>query len=36
MQTESLFAAAYKKEYGKKGEIIHMKLDSKTGGFNFF
>ncbi len=33
---ESAIAAAYKKEYGKKGEIIHMKLDSKTGGFKFW
>lgn len=33
---EAAIAAAYKKEYGKKGEIIHMKLDSKTGGFNFW
>lgn len=33
---ESAIAAAYKKEYGKKGEMIHMKLDAKTGGFNFW
>jgi len=33
---EAAIAAAYKKEYGKKGEMIHMKLDSKTGGFNFW
>lgn len=33
---ESAIAAAYKKEYGKKGEIIHVKLNSKTGKMNFW
>lgn len=31
LAVESAIAAAYKKEYGAKGEIIHAKLDSKTG-----
>lgn len=33
---ESAIAAAYKKEYGTKGEIVHAKLDSKTGKINFW
>ena len=33
---ESAIAAAYKKEYGKKGEIIHVKLNSKTGKMDFW
>src|SRR3989344_1106231 len=28
---ESAIAAAYKKEYGKKGQVIKAKLDNKTG-----
>ena len=28
-------AAAYRKEYGKKGEAIKAKLDLKTGDLNF-
>jgi len=33
---EAALAAAYKKEYGKKGQIIKAKIDSKTGKFNFW
>lgn len=33
---ESSIATAYKKEYGKKGEIIKAKLDTKTGEVNFW
>ncbi len=33
---ESSIAAAYKKEYGKKGELIKMKLDLKTGELKFW
>ncbi|MCR4328746.1 MAG: transcription termination factor NusA [Patescibacteria group bacterium] len=33
---ESSLAAAYKKEYGTKGEIIKAKLDSKTGELRFW
>lgn len=33
---ESSIAAAYKKEYEKKGEIIKAKLDSKTGELKFW
>ncbi len=33
---ESAIAAAYKKEYCKKGEIVHAKMDPKTGGLNFW
>lgn len=33
---ESSIAAAYRKEYGKKGEIIKAKLDPKTGAFKFW
>ncbi|MEK7555415.1 MAG: transcription termination factor NusA [Patescibacteria group bacterium] len=32
---EESIAAAYKKEYGKKGEIIRAKLDLKTGDLEF-
>ncbi|MDI6717657.1 MAG: transcription termination factor NusA [Patescibacteria group bacterium] len=33
---ESAIAAAYKKEYCKKGEIVHAKLDSKSGSLKFW
>lgn len=33
---ESSIAAAYKKEYAKKGENIKTKLDLKTGGLKFW
>ena len=33
---ESSIAAAYKKEYAKRGEIIKAKLDSKTGEVKFW
>ncbi len=33
---ESAIAAAYKKEYGKRGEVIKAKMDSKTGEVNFW
>ena len=33
---ESAIAAAYKKEYCKRGEIVHVKMDPKTGGLNFW
>ncbi len=33
---ESSIAAAYKKEYEKKGEVIKAKLDSKTGELKFW
>lgn len=33
---ETSIAAAYKKEYGKKGEIIKCKFDSKTGELKFW
>jgi len=33
---EAAFAAAYKKEYGKKGQIIRAKLDPKTGKVRFW
>lgn len=33
---ESSIAAAYKREYGKRGEIIKAKLDTKTGGLKFW
>src|SRR3989344_2869045 len=33
---ESAIAAAYKKEYEKKGEIIKAKLDMKTGEMKFW
>ena len=32
---EDSIAAAYKKEYGKKGEVIRVKLDLKTGDLKF-
>lgn len=32
---EDSIAAAYKKEYGKRGEIVKAKLDSKTGDVKF-
>lgn len=33
---ESAIAAAYRKEYGKRGEIIKTKLDLKTGELKFW
>jgi N utilization substance protein A len=33
---ESALAAAYKKEYGKKGQIIRAKIDFEKGTVNFF
>ncbi len=33
---ETAIAAAYKKDYGEKGQIIKCKLDFKTGDFKFF
>lgn len=33
---ESAIAAAYKKEYGKKGQVIKAKLDSKSGDLKFW
>ena len=33
---ESAIAAAYKKEYGKRGEIIKAKMDPKTGEIDFW
>jgi N utilization substance protein A len=33
---ETAIAAAYKKEYGKKGEIIRCKFDLKTGALKFW
>jgi N utilization substance protein A len=33
---EAAMVAAYKKEYGKKGQIIKAKLDPKTGGAEFW
>lgn len=33
---ESAVAAAYRKEYGKRGENIKAKLDLKTGNINFW
>src|SRR3989338_2352735 len=32
----SSIAAAYRKEYAKKGEIIKAKMDPKTGELNFW
>ena len=32
---EMAIAAAYKKDYGKKGQIIKAKLDPKSGQLNF-
>ena len=34
--TEQALAAAYKKEYGQKGQIIKSSLDSKLGKVNFW
>lgn len=33
---EGAIAAAYKKEYGERGEIIKAKIDLKTGGLKFW
>ncbi len=33
---ESAIAAAYKKEYGEKGQIIKAEMDSKTGDLKFW
>src|SRR3989338_7085994 len=33
---ESSIAAAYRKEYAKKGEIIKAKMNPKTGELNFW
>lgn len=33
---EMAIAAAYKKDYGKKGQIIHAKLDPETGEVKFW
>ena len=33
---ESALAAAYKKEYGKRGQIIRAKIDQKTGEIKFW
>ncbi|MEI6479694.1 MAG: transcription termination factor NusA [bacterium] len=33
---EAAIAAAYKKEYRKRGEVIRAKFDSKTGGLKFW
>src|SRR3989338_2651197 len=33
---EMAIAAAYKKDYGKKGQIIKAKLDQKTGELKFW
>ena len=33
---ETAIAAAYKKDYGKKGQIIEAKLDLQTGGIKFW
>ncbi|MBI3589638.1 MAG: transcription termination/antitermination protein NusA [Candidatus Liptonbacteria bacterium] len=33
---ESSIAAAYKKEYGERGEIVKAKIDPKTGSANFW
>src|SRR3989344_2992706 len=33
---ESSIAAAYKKEYGERGEVIRAKLDLKTGELRFW
>ncbi len=33
---EMAIAAAYKKEYGQKGQLIKAKLDSETGGIKFW
>ena len=33
---ETALATAYKKEYGKRGQIIRAKFDINTGGVEFF
>lgn len=33
---EAALAAAYKKDYGKKGQIINVKFDEKTGGMEVY
>lgn len=33
---ETALAAAYKKEYGKRGQIVHAKLNPKTGKLKFW
>ncbi len=33
---EAALASAYKKDYGKKGQIIKVKFDEKTGGMEVF
>ena len=33
---ESSIAAAYKKEYGERGEIVKCKIDQKTGELEFW
>ncbi|MCU0660109.1 MAG: transcription termination factor NusA [Candidatus Pacebacteria bacterium] len=33
---EQALAAAYKKDYGKKGQIVRAKFDTETGGTDFF
>src|SRR5258707_915468 len=33
---ESSLAAAYKREYGKRGEIVRAKMDTKTGTVDFW
>lgn len=33
---ESSIAAAYKKEYGERGEVVKCKMDQKTGELNFW
>jgi N utilization substance protein A len=32
---ESSIAAAYKREYGERGEVVKCKMDQKTGELNF-
>jgi len=33
---EQAIAAAYKKDYGKKGQLIKAKLDPESGNVNFW
>jgi N utilization substance protein A len=33
---EQAMAAAYKKDYGKKGQIVRSKFDTETGKVDFF
>jgi len=33
---ESAIAAAYKKDYGERGQVIKAKLDPESGGVNFW